>query len=165
MARKLSKAKRQVLFNFLPGRTFDFSKTGAIARVTRIRGYERRDLNLGVVLRKVSDAARAWPVDERPVLRDDVLADPSRFFLLDPKTLEAELFPRVFWCNNNACGAIYDLSGSEDLPAKTCKRCKTGTLVQLRFVKIHRCGALEPLQPFSCPRCHTPKHMSLETRG
>jgi len=37
--------------------------------------------------------------------------------------------------------------------------------MQLRFIKIHRCGALLPLQPPVCPQCHTSNHMALDPRS
>src|SRR6266571_4190403 len=116
MGRKMQRGKRQVLFNYLPGKTFDFAKTGTIARVSAIRGVVRTDLNMRIVLRKVAAAARAWAPDARPVLRDEVLSDPGRFILLDPRSLQAEMFPRVFWCDNRLCGRIQDFSGREGLP-------------------------------------------------
>ncbi len=165
MSRRMSRGKRQALFNYLPGRTFDFAKTGTIARISGMRGVPRTDLNLTVVLRKISETVTAWPVEMRPVLRDDVLSDPSRFALLDPHSLQADLFPKVFWCDNAACGRISDYSGRDGLPSKTCGRCHSGKLVQLRFVRIHKCGALEPLTPPMCNNCHTNREMALETRG
>lgn len=162
----MSRGKRQALFNYLPGRTFDFAKTGAIARITGVRGIVRgSELNAAVILRKISEVVRAWPKEFRPALRDDVLADPSRFVLLDPRNLQAELFPKVFWCDNQECGRVVDYSGKDGLPRKVCQTCRTGKLVQLRFVRIHRCGALEPLTPPACSQCKTTRDVALDTRG
>jgi len=165
MGRRMQRGKRQVVFNYLPGKTFDFAKTGTIARVSAIRGLLRNDLNMRIVLRKVASAARAWGPDSRPVLRDEILSDAGRFILIDPRSLQAEMFPRVFWCDNRLCGRIQDFSGREGLPDKNCKRCSVGNLVQLRFVRIHRCGALEPLTPLPCSRCHSTRDVSLDLRG
>jgi ribosomal protein L40E len=35
----------------------------------------------------------------------------------------------------------------------------------MRFVKAHRCGAIEPLSPPQCEHCHHSRDMSLSTRG
>jgi ribosomal protein L40E len=35
----------------------------------------------------------------------------------------------------------------------------------MRFVKVHRCGAIEPLAPPQCERCHHSRDMALSTRG
>jgi len=165
MGRKMSRGKQQVLFNYLPGRTFDFERVATIAKVESIRGVQRTDLNTAVLLRKVAEEARAWHSDFRPILRDEVLRDPNRFVLLDPQQVQAEMFPKVFWCQNRKCGRIFDYSHSDSLPPAICPDCSKGQLIQLRFVKIHRCGALHPLRPPICQRCHTSNYMALDSRG
>lgn len=165
MGRKMNRGKQQVLFNYLPGRTFDF-EGGVIARISRIRGLQRNDLNLQVLLLKIQEEARGWDEQFRPGLPDRVLSDASRFVLLEPKNVDAELFPKVFWCDNRSCGRVFDHSNRDDLPRQvTCPVCRTGKLVQLRFVKIHHCGALEPLAPPVCQQCRSSNHMMLDTRG
>lgn len=161
----MTRGKQQVLFNYLPGKTFDFAKIGVIARVATIRGLIRNDLNTPILLRKVADDARAWQPDFRPTLRDDVLSDPARFVLIDPREVQSELFPKVLWCQNRACGRIIDCTRSSVTMPKSCPRCGSNPLVQLRFVKIHRCGALDPLTPPLCQHCNTAQHIALDTRG
>lgn len=166
MVRTMSRGKGQVLTNYLPGKTFDFEKVATISRVTDIRGVQKdKDLNLSIVLPKIAEYARAWLPDYRKVLRDDVLNDPSRFVLLDPNSVQAELFPKVFWCQNPGCNRVFDYGHSESLPKRNCHACKTGKLTQLRFVQIHQCGAIEPLTPPRCDRCHKNNKMALDTRG
>lgn len=159
----MSRGKQQVLLNYLPGNTFDFERA-TIARVTDVRGNQRNDLNVAVLLRKVTEDARAWQPEFRPVLRDDVLKDPSRFVLLDPTEVQSELFPKVFWCQNRRCGRVFDHSGRDSLPGEKCKVCGGG-LAQLRFVKVHVCGALRPLSPYFCQQCKNTNNMALDTRG
>jgi len=166
MGRVMNRGKQQIIFNYLPGRTFDFERVATIARVRKIQGVQRNDdLNIAVVLRKVADEAQAWRQEFRPALRDQVLEDPSRFVLIEPKRVQAEMFPRVFWCQNRSCGRVFDYSNRDVLPPRVCPVCKQGKLIQLRFVKIHRCGALRPLRPPTCQRCHTTNYMALDTRS
>lgn len=165
MGRKMNRGKQQVLFNYLPGRTFDF-EGGVISRVSRIRGLQRNDLNLTMLLLKIQEEAQGWNEEFRPGLPDRILNDASKFILLEPKNVDAELFPKVFWCDNRTCGRVLDYSNRDDLPRQaTCSVCRTGKLVQLRFVKIHQCGALEPLSPPLCQLCGSSNHMALDTRG
>ncbi|WP_150109576.1 hypothetical protein [Syntrophobacter fumaroxidans] len=164
MARTMTRGKQQVLFNYLPNRTFDFERVAAIARVVEIRGDPRTDLNASVILRRIAEEASAWQEDFRPVLRDDVFRQADRFVLLDPRSIQSELFPKVFWCQDRRCGRIFDFSNRDSLPQQ-CPSCRQGRLVQLRFVKIHRCGALQPLLPPQCRQCRTANHMALDTRG
>ncbi|WP_404786903.1 hypothetical protein [Altericista sp. CCNU0014] len=165
MGRKMNRGKQQVLFNYLPGRTFDF-EGGVISRVSQIRGLQRNDLNIRMLLIKIQEEARGWDEQFRPGLPDRILDDASKFILLEPKNVDAELFPKVFWCDNRICGRVFDYSNRDNLPQQaTCSVCRTGKLLQLRFVKIHQCGALESLSPPLCQQCRSPNHMALDTRG
>lgn len=160
MGRRMTRGKQQLLLNYLPGRTFDFQKIGTIARVSKVRGIPRVDLNLGLILRSVADQASAWPEEHRPGFRD-LERSAERFVLIEPKGAEAEMFPLVFWCQYAACGAI--VQGRSVIPnSAVCTRCKRGKLVQLRFVKVHRCGALEALEAPRCSACAS--LMCLDTR-
>ncbi len=163
--RSMTRGKQQVLYNFLPGRTFDFEKVSVIARVDVIRGTAVNDLNMAMVLLKVAEQARAWQNDLRPVLRDDVLRDPSRFVLVEPEEVRSSLFPNVFWCQNRSCGIVLDRTGRSLPQTNRCPVCRTGKLLQVRWVRVHRCGAIAPLIPPSCRRCGNNFQMALDTRG
>jgi len=163
--RSMTRGKQQVLYNFLPGRTFDFEKVSVIARVDVIRGTAVNDLNMAMVLLKVAEQARAWQSDLRPVLRDDVLRDPSRFVLVEPEEVRSSLFPNVFWCQNRSCGIVLDRTGRSLPQTNRCPVCRNGKLLQVRWVRVHRCGAIAPLIPPSCRRCGNNFRMALDTRG
>jgi hypothetical protein len=163
MGRKMSRGKQQVLFNYLPGKTFDFERVATIARVVSIRGVPRTDLNAAVLLRKVTEEVQVWHEDFRPALRDDVLGQASRFILLDPKDVQAEMFPKVLWCQRGGCNRLFDFSHRDPIP-DTCPVCRQDELMQLRFIQIHRCGALHQLSPY-CPSCKSSNQMALNTRG
>lgn len=165
MGRKMYRGKQQILFNYLPGRTFDFERIGVIAQVKSVRGVARTNLNDNVVLQRIAQEARAWDEQFRPALRDDTLRDAGRFVLLDPKGVEATFFPKVLWCQR--CGHVLDVSHWDFLPRnpRRCAVCGESALVQLRFVKVHRCGSLQPLLPPRCDECRTDRYMALETRG
>jgi hypothetical protein len=164
MRKTIQRGKQQIIFNNLPHSTLDFGG-GVIARISRIRGSQATDLNAGMVLRKIAEEARAWPEDYRPALRDDVLRDPSRFVLLDPREAEAELFPKVMWCDNQVCGRVFNFASRGARLSRVCPKCRTGRLNQMRFVTTHRCGELNPLLPPACPNCHRATDMALDTRG
>src|SRR5262245_8142066 len=163
MGRTMNRSKQQILLRFLPGKTFDFERVASIARVESIRGVLNGDLNLAIVVNRISEEARAWQVAYRQSLLDNVLNDPSRFVLLDPREVRAELFPKVLWCQNRACGRILNCESWDSLTTR-CRSCR-GALAQLRFVKVHRCGEIKPLLPANCNRCQTAQHMALDMRG
>lgn len=164
MPPKMRRGKQQVLLNYLPGKTFDFDRIGVIARVDRVRGTPRSDLNGKLILNAVNEYASAWHEGHRPALRNDVLSQPRRFVLLDPTEVKATMFPPVFWCQLSSCGRVLSVPDGE-APSETCPTCRIGRLVQLRFVRVHRCGALQPLRPFFCGKCNTSYNMALDTRG
>ncbi len=164
MAKSMTRGKQQILLNYLPGKTFDF-QSGPISRVTSIRGFPRTDLNETVVLQRVAKHARAWPAHLRPALSDRVIDSADKFVLIDPVEVEAEIFPKVFRCQNSSCGYVLDYSNRDGVPhTDRCPVCSQGKVAQLRFVKIHRCGAIDAFAPTSCPRCHKRK-IALSTRG
>ena len=162
MTKSMTRGKQQILFNYLPGKTFDFER-GPIARVKSIRGFPQSELNETVIVQKIASQARAWSPEYRPALGDHVLNDVGKFVLLDPVEVDAEMFPNVFWCQNAECGQIIDDSRKGQLNSADCPRCRSGKLIQLRFVKVHRCGAIEPLVPHRCPNCRG-QDVSLNTR-
>jgi len=162
----MNRGKQQILFNYLPGKTFDFERVATIARVRSVRGNPQTELNVTVLLRKIFEDVRAWSEEFRPALRDDIMNDPRRFVLLDPAEVQAEMFPKVFWCQNQrSCGRVFDYTNSDSLPRRSCSGCGNGQLIQLRFIKIHRCGSIQPLLPPPCPQCRSSQNMGLDTRG
>lgn len=164
MPERMQRGKNQILYNYLPERTVDFERGGAIAKITRVAGLVPQDLTKSVVIERIASEARAWREENRPALRNELLADPDRFELIEPEAVYATLFPRVFWCQNRRCGRVYDYSHSDALPRARCPECQDGTLVQLRFVTIHDCGLLEPLAPPHCACNAGNGRMALDTR-
>lgn len=160
--RRMTRGKQQILLHYLPGNTFDFERVGTIARVSELRGDTRTDLNISVVLRRVREHARAWHPDLRPTLRNDTLEDATRWILIEPKRAQSQMFPRVLWCQNRACGRVWNCENRDSLPS-SCNDCG-GDLIQMRHVKIHRCGELKPLEPpASCMQCRSSR-IALDTR-
>lgn len=163
MGRRMTRGKQQVLLNYLPGKTFDFEKIGTIARVERIRGVPRPDLNLHLILRSIEQQAHGWSEEHRPLFRD-IDRNTDRFVLIEPRGVEASMFPLVFWCQNPKCGVVVQMRDSVPT-SENCATCRRGRLVQLRFVKVHRCGNLEALGGRQCNACNAKGLMALDTRG
>lgn len=163
MVLKMNRGKGQIMLQCLPNQTFEFQRVGTISRVTGIRAVPIMGLNPSQILAKVSSDAKAWRPDCRPALRDDVLDDPTRFILLDPIEVRAEMFPKVLWCAQS-CNRVYDFGQRNTTPLRVCPSCNS-RLYQLRWIRIHTCGAMEPLTPPRCARCHSSQNMALDTRG
>jgi len=159
----LTRGKQQVLFNYLPEDTFDFGKLGVLAKVSKLSGNESKELNLNLVLQAIQHYASAWQEELAPIFRPPSL---DNFVLLEPRKVYADTFPKVFWCQEATCHKIYDFTDSDELPnQKTCWSCQKGTLIQLRWIKVHRCGHMEELRPpYQCKNCKTFNQFALTTR-
>lgn len=163
MGIKMTRGKQQILFNYLPGKTFDFGKSGVFARVTSIRGVPKTELNIDLVLQAVARYASAWQENLAEIFRRP---RPNQFVLLEPKKVYSDFYPQVLWCQNRSCGRVFDYT-SRDLPrTSTCPVCRRSRLIQLRWVRVHRCGNIEPLTPpYRCSNCNASGQFALDTRG
>jgi hypothetical protein len=164
MRRRITRGKQQILYGNLPGRTIDFGG-GVISRIGHVRGIEVRDLNVSMLLSRIQEQASAWPDQFRPNLRDEVLLDPARFVVLDPKSVEAEFFPKVVLCDNTNCSRVFDIGRRRGRLQRLCPACRRGNLNQVRWIRVHRCGEMGPLTPPICRPCGTADQMALDTRG
>lgn len=152
MGAKLTRGKQQVLFNYLPEDTFDFGKLGVLAKVIELSGIESKELNLNLVLQAIQHYTSAWSEELAPIFRPLSL---DNFVLLEPRKVYADTFPKVFVCQEPTCRRIHDYTNRDELPnQKTCGSCQKGTLIQLRWIKVHRCGYMEELRPpYQCKKC------------
>jgi hypothetical protein len=145
----MRRKKSQVLFNFLPGDTFDHSDNGVIARTSGLEGTDEgtEDLPKHYVLDRIRPQTDDW--DRAPEFR----ASDVRF--LEPDSVNFEIFPQNFRCSR--CGCVTqisreDLRDDEYTPA--CEACGKWfrDTEQQQLVAICKCGRLESLEvPSHCP--------------
>lgn len=163
MGTKMNRGKRSVMFEYLPGQTYDFDRTGVIARSAQVRATPNTDLNLHLVIAAVEAKVRYWKPEHRRLFPDNLTQRANSFVLLEPRGVSAEMYPLMFGCDNKQCSRVYDFSKKSLLPSN-CPVCKIGRLHQVRFVRIHRCGAMLPLRLY-CATCRSGANMALNTRG
>lgn len=162
----MRRGRQQVLFNFLPGKTFDHESGQVICRVTNFQAEEETRLNKRYVLERVAWLLNQW-AEERRRGFPDPYRRPDRYVLAIPKAVEAEIFPLLFECTNPACRRVVSYQNARQArtlnPELRCRACGA-SLIQLHHVLIHRCGHI---RPFIVPRCphHGYDHMWLDTRG
>ena len=161
MRTRMTRGKQQILLNYLPGSVFDFDRSSTIAQVTSIDGKENTELNVDLVVQAIKRYAAIWQEKLSGIF---FRPQPDLFVLLEPKKVFSKIYPKVLWCQNPACGRVFDYSNSnEPLPSK-CYECSQGQLIQLRWIKVHRCGNIEPLTPpHTCDNCKTARQFSLDT--
>jgi hypothetical protein len=153
------KTKQQILYGFLPGRVIDFST--AFAKIRSVVGDPFDEINKQVLLNKIKQQARAWAESNRPGLEDKVFEDSKIFAIVNPKGVRADLYPLVFWCENNSCNHLIDYSRQGPPNTNICPSCKQKTLVQFRFIKAHQCGYIDEIRPPKCSNCHSDKNITL----
>lgn len=162
----MRRGRQQILFSFLPGKTFDHESGQAICRVTRFRADEDTRLNKRYVLDRVGWLLNQWPEDRRRGFPNPYRF-PDRYVLATPTAVESEIFPLLFECTNPACRrvALYQSvsQASNVNPDLRCQTCGSG-LIQLHHVLIHQCGHIRPFITARCPQ-HGYDHMWLDTRG
>lgn len=164
--RVMNRGRQQILFNFLPGKTFDHESGQAICRVKQFQAEEDQQLNHVYVLHRIGWLLNQWPKEQQRGFPDPY-EQADRYVLAVPQAVEAELFPLLFYCDNPRCrrtASYQHLNQVSQLnPDLRCKKCDSG-LTQLHHVLIHKCGHI---QPFITPRCpeHGYNHIWLEIRG
>ncbi len=162
----MRRGRQQILFNFLPGKTFDHENGRAICRVTRFQADEDTKLNKRYVLDRVAWLLRQWPEERRRGF-PDLYRQPDRYVLAIPTAVEAEIFPLLFECINPACRRVVSYQSvrraSKLNPDLCCQTCGY-SLIQLHHVLIHKCGHIRPFIVPSCPQ-HSYEHIWLDTRG
>jgi len=162
----MRRGRQQILFNFLPGKTFDHESGQAICKVTNLKADEDTRLNKRYVLDRVAWLLNQWPEERRRGFPDPHRY-PERYVLAIPKGVESEIFPLLFECTNPACRRVVSYQSVRQAsnlnPSLRCPICGSG-LIQLYHVSIHKCGHI---RPFIVPRCsqHGYEHMWLDTRG
>ena len=159
---KMTRGKQQILFNYLPGKTFDFDKSNRLAQITSIRGIQKTDLNVDLVLQAVKRYASAWQKNLAGIFHR---LNPDQIVLLEPQKVYSQTYPKVLWCQEKSCGCVFDSNGQS---RRTCPNCKKKRLIQLRWIKVHRCGQIEELKPpYSCQQCKASGsgQFTLDTRG
>ena len=160
---KMTRGKQQILFNYLPGKTFDFDKSNIFAQITSIRGIQKNDMNVNLVLKAIEQYTSAWQENLASIFHKP---RPDQFVLLQPTRAYSQTYPKVLWCQEKSCGRVFDYNGRDQFPS-TCSNCRKGQLIQLRWIKVHRCGQIEELTPpYRCQKCATTgSQFKLDTRG
>lgn len=162
----MRRGRQQVLFNFLPGKTFDHESGQFICKVTCLKAEEDTKINKHYLLDRISWLLNQWPEERRRGLPDPH-QKPDNYLLAKPIEVEAELFPLLFECTNPRCRRVASYETINKIislnPQLVCKTCGS-PLIQIHHVLIHRCGNIRPLIIPRCPK-HGYDHMWLDTRG
>lgn len=163
----MRRGRSQVLFNYLPGKTFDFEGGRAICRVENFEVKEDTELNKEYVLRAVRKLLAGWRGQRRGYPEPVEGGNNDGFYLARPEEVIAEVFPLVFQCTNGACRRVATYSDPAAVRNHRAGgiRCSCGSpMLQIHHVLVCDCGEIGPLDVPSCTT-HGKKDMMLDDQG
>jgi len=162
----MRRGRQQILYNFLPHKTFDYEEGRAICKVTRFQAREDNRLNKPYVLARVGWLLNQWPEERRRGFSDPYRR-PDRYVLATPTAVEAEIFPLLYYCTSATCQRVHSYRNVSEAknrnPGLRCRHCGS-RLIQYHHVLIHKCGNIRPFIVPRCPR-HGFENIWLNTRG
>ncbi|WP_254832861.1 hypothetical protein [Haloglomus salinum] len=162
MSKHMERSRQQVLYQFLPGNTFDYSDRRGIWQVNRL---ETSDMSGRIDRQYILDRvlARAWNWDGGH--QGFTSQNPDHYDFGEPESVRARPFPTTFGCRR--CDKVHGYYSADQLndenPELTCDNCGV-ELEQYQFVSVHSCGEIRRLYPQQCPT-HGDQHIVLDTQG
>ncbi|WP_248516309.1 hypothetical protein [Salinarchaeum laminariae] len=157
----MQRSRQQVLFQFLPGNTFDYSNQRGIWQVSYLRTKDKSGaIDTQYVLDRVVARAQNWDGGHQGFNS----RNSEHYHFGEPEGVLARPFPTTFFCQNcqKAHGYYSPDDVSDENPELLCSRCG-GDLKQYQFVSVHSCGELRRLYPQTCPT-HGDQYIVLDTR-
>jgi len=161
---RMSRGLSQVLFNYLPERTFDYDRGACIGKVFEIRVDEVKGVDTERFCAAIETYVARW--GDRVV---DFDVRKSHLLLFGrPKLVLFNLFPLTFQCGYCDCVKAFEKEEAfvnSDGVGK-CLHCgKTDRFEQIYHILVHECGNMAGLQPRKCRQCQSQAHMALDLRG
>ncbi len=159
----MQRSRHQILYQFLPGNTFDYSDKRGIWQVNRIETTDASgQVDQEYIVDRVFARAKNWAGGEVGFTSNR----PSHYDFASPEEVRARPFPTTFYCTS--CHKVHGYYSADDLSGKNqslkCQKSGcNGDLEQYQFVSVHSCGEIRRLYPQKCPT-HGDQHMVLDTQ-
>ncbi|WP_233265211.1 hypothetical protein [Halomarina oriensis] len=159
----MERSKSQVLYQFLPENTFDYSGQRGIWKTTRLETSDASGtVSKEYILKRVLARVRNWEGGQNGF----VSRNTDHYHFGVPEGVRAEPFPTTYECSK--CEKVHGYYTADDVqnknPGLTCRRSGCdGNLEQYQFVSVHTCGELRRLYPQKCPT-HGDEHVVLDRR-
>ncbi|MDQ2074780.1 hypothetical protein RBH20_19825 [Haloarcula sp. H-GB4] len=160
----MERSRQQVLYQFLPGNTFDYSDKRGIWQVNRLETTDASgQVDRQYIVDRVFARAKNWDGGEQGFNS----SNPDHYDFAEPDEVRARPFPTTFACS--VCDKAHGYYSADDLNGKnkslTCTRSGcNGDLEQYQFVSVHSCGELRRLYPQNCPQ-HGDQHIVLDDQN
>lgn len=165
----MQRGKSQVLFNYLPGNSFDYTGQDSIHIVKEIDANVRTDLNEDYLGSRILNYVEKWKRGNG----HGVSGFPSKYIdnfqFLQPREVGTSIFPLLFRCTT--CERVHTYSSVEALskynPKLKCKNKENcpGEIQQHQFVYIHECGNIKTPRPGQCSQCNSYDDWTFESYG
>lgn len=159
----MQRSRQQILYQFLPGNTFDYSDKRGIWQVNRLETTDASgQVDKKYIVDRVFARAKNWDGGEQGFTSNN----PSHYDFAAPDEVRARPFPTTFYCTS--CQKAHGYYSADDLSGKNqalkCQRSGcNGDLKQYQFLSVHSCGEARRLYPQKCPE-HGDQHIVLDTQ-
>ncbi|AEN07746.1 hypothetical protein Halar_0504 (plasmid) [halophilic archaeon DL31] len=159
----MQRSRHQILYQFLPGNTFDYSDKRGIWQVNRLETNDASgQVDREYIVDRVFARAKNWDGGEEGFTS----SKSGHYDFAAPEEVRARPFPTTFYCTS--CQKAHGYYSADDLSGKNqslkCQRSGcNGDLKQYQFVSVHSCGEIRRLYPQKCPD-HGDKHIVLDTQ-
>lgn len=160
----MSRGLSQVLFNYLPERTFDYDRGACIGKVFELRLEPVKGIDVERLCASMSAYVARWGKH----VGDFDVNKPHLMLFGRPTRVLFNLFPLTFQCGRCDCVKAFE---KEDAFVRSggvgrCLHCgASDRFEQIYHILVHECGNMAGLQPRKCPQCGSQSHIALDLRG
>jgi hypothetical protein len=161
----MERSSSQILFNYMPGKTFDHETHGVVCQVDRVDGDRLDQMDRATLVARVNKRLDDAVADNNLIVNysNKNRRDPASWSIKRPMQLRARVFPLLLQCRLG-CKRVYALNPDGSGPKRRdCPVCHN-KLSQVQAVLFHECGTLRSLEIPSCD-AHGRAHMTLDDRG
>jgi len=160
----MSRGLSQVMFNYLPERTFDYDRGACIAKVFELMVSPVKGIDTDRLCAAIDAYLKPW---EGRIADFDV-RKPHLMLFGKPTKVLFNLFPLTFQCLRCDCVKSFE---NEKAFVKAdgvgkCLNCGTrDRFEQIYHVLVHECGHMAGVFPRKCPKCTSKDRIALDLRG
>lgn len=163
----MKRGKSQVLFNYLPNNTFDYTGKNGIHKVERIDAVTHTGTDEGYLIQQVRNRVSAWEGASGYGAIGYPKYDDG-YQIVKPREVKTTLFPLLFRCTT--CERIHTYESTDELDRYNRQmECNhsgcSGRIQQHQFVFIHSCGSIRTPNPYKCNKCGSWDDWTFESYG
>jgi hypothetical protein len=141
----MERSRVTVEYSHLPGQVFEHEVGGIYCLTTAVNGPPPADLTLGPVLEALEHTLELWRAQGGVAagFPSPAYEYENEFRLLQPQSVDFDVFPQVLVCSNKGCGHLVRARRVEDLPPRRrCRLCSQGAYQQIPYFTVHSCGSV-----------------------